>query len=184
MHTCPVGCLPWVAVDEELDILRRSRSEITESLSSSSDCGLGGGGAEGVEEGVGIMGSGCDVTDGWFCKTPVQLAETLRLLRRGCKAGRDWDWQIEGEIRCVERGSVEATIDTFLSSTHSRGCGTGLLWWLEEPRERLRWFPLGMVIGTCEGNTANNIREGSSTVREREREREMDEIRKYVNAIG
>ena len=75
---------PWAAVDEELDILRRSRSEITESLSSSSVRELGDGGGEGAEEvgGVGKTGFGCDATGRWFCETPAQLAESLRLLLR------------------------------------------------------------------------------------------------------
>ena len=50
VRTCPAGCLPWAAVDEELDILRRSRSEITDALSSSSSRELEGGAERGVEE--------------------------------------------------------------------------------------------------------------------------------------
>ena len=73
-------------MDEELDILRRSRSEITESLSSSSVRELGDGGGEGAEEvvgGVGKTGFGCDATGRQrLCETPAQLAESLRLLLR------------------------------------------------------------------------------------------------------
>ena len=111
VHTCPVRCFPW-AVDEELDILRRSRSEITESLSSSSGGELEDGGEgsaeeeeeegeEGEEVGTETDSTFSDVKGRWFCKTPVELAVTLCLLRRRCGAGRDWDWQLV-EGRCVE----------------------------------------------------------------------------------
>ena len=53
-------------MDEELDILRRSRSEITENLSSSSVWELEEGGEGCTEEeeggGVGKTGFGCDGT--------------------------------------------------------------------------------------------------------------------------
>ena len=68
VHTCPVWCLPWVAVDEELDTLRRSRSEITEDLTSSSARELVEGNVEGV---AGWAGFVCDVMGRWCCKTPV-----------------------------------------------------------------------------------------------------------------
>lgn len=154
-----MGRLPWAVVDEEMDILRRSRSEITESLSSSSGCELEGGAEEAVEEeGVGKTGFVCDAMGRWFCKAPTQLAENLRLLRRRFETERDWGWQFETR---VERVSVGAIIGGFLSSACSRGCWPRLWWRVKEPRGRLRWFPLGTVIGAGEGNTANNIREGS-----------------------
>ena len=169
VHTCPVGCLPWVAVDEELDILRRSRSEITESLSSSSARELEDGVGGNVEEGVGRAHFVCDVIGRWCCKMPVQLAENLLLFRRRCEAGRNWGWEFEIEAP-VERGSVGVIIGAFLSSTSSRGCWLSLLR-LNEPRERLRLFPLETVIGVWEGYTANNIRKRASMVAARERER-------------
>ena len=166
VHTCPVGCFPWAAVDEELDILRRSRSEITERLSSSSARELEGWTEGNTGVGVGRTDFVSDVMGRLCCKTPVKLAENLRLLRRRCEIGHDWGWESEVEGR-VERGSVGAVFGAFLSSTRSRGC------WLclKEPRERLRWFPLGTVIGVWEGYTANNIRERASTVAARKRER-------------
>ena len=114
VHTCPVGCFPWAAVDEELDILRRSRSEITESLFSSSARELEDGVGGNVEEAVGRAHFVCDVIGRWCCKTPVQLAENLRLLRRQSMIGRDWGWRFEVRAR-VERGSVGAMTSVFLS---------------------------------------------------------------------
>jgi len=123
VQTCPVGSFPWAAVDEELDILRRSRSEITESLCSSSGRELDDGGEGGVEEGgVGKTSFVCDVAGRWFCKTPVQLAENLRLLRRRWGAGRDWDGGSGVRVRCAGRGLAGAIIEAFLSSARSRGC--------------------------------------------------------------
>ena len=174
-----MGFFPWAAVDEELDILRRSRSEITESLSSSSGRELEDGGEENVEEeeeGVGKTGFACDATGRWFCKTPGQLAESLRLLLRW-ETERDWDGQFVTKARRIgERGSVGAIIDGSASWIRWRGCGLSLWLQANEPRERLRWFPLGTVIGMWEGNTASNIREGPWTVGMKEGEEERHEI--------
>jgi hypothetical protein len=165
-----------VAVDEELDILRRSRSEITESLCSSSVWELEDRGGEGGDEdedgGVGKAGFGCDVTGRWFCKTPAQFAESLRLLLRWrWGTERDWDCSFTVKGRHAEdRGSVRAIIDGSVTWIRWRGGWLSLGSRLNEPRERLRWFPLGTVIGVWEGNTANNIREGSSMVGVKERD--------------
>ena len=86
-------------MDEELDILRRSRSEITESLASSSARELEDGVGGNVGEGVGRAHFVCDVIGRRCCKTPVQLAESLRLFRRRCEVGRDWGWEFGVEAR-------------------------------------------------------------------------------------
>lgn len=63
----------------------------------------------------------------WFCKTPVPLAENLRLLRRRWEVGRDCGWRVGGSDRCaLVRNSVEVIIEAFLPSTLSRGYKVGL----------------------------------------------------------
>ena len=84
--------LPWAVVDEDFDILRRSRSRITGCPSSSSvrelEEHVEGGGSwegEGTTEAGGVgktQGFVCDVMGRWFCKALVPLAENHLLLRR------------------------------------------------------------------------------------------------------
>lgn len=149
-----------------MDILRRSRSEVTESLSSSSGRELDEEREESVGEGGGAVGKTgfvCDATRSWFWETPVQLAESLRLLWWRWGAGRDSRFVIEG--RCLEaRGSVGAMTDEFLPGARWRGYWPSLWWRVNEPRERLRWLSVGTVIGTWEGSRVSSIREGTWTV--------------------
>ena len=117
-------------VDEDLVILRRSRSEITHGLSSSEllEGGGVGNGGEGMEgdAGVGKTSFECDVAGRWpLCKTPVPLAENLRLLRRRWEG---WDWHVEGDGRAIiaRCRSGEVIMDAFLPSGLPRGWGLDL----------------------------------------------------------
>lgn len=130
-------------MDEELDILRRSRSEITGSLSSSSSRELEGG-REGV--GVGKTGLVLGMTGRGYCKTPGELAENLRFLQRRCETRHDWDWRFATKGRCVERESDNRPTDFSLQPVCE-----GADRFLVAAGGTARWFPFETVIGVWEG---------------------------------